>query len=131
MPWARCPECHREMPPARRKQCRRCERILCVDEFRFKRKDKGHRQSYCKGCASKYHREWYAAHGDARRAQIRTYKATQRAATQAAALAQVAARQATLDTLSVGEILALIQAKLDPAWSVTITADTIEISNAS
>jgi hypothetical protein len=46
------------------KICRLCKKQKSVEEFHWRKKARGYRQSECKACAKEYAREYYAGHKD-------------------------------------------------------------------
>jgi hypothetical protein len=43
------------------RKCGRCGRLKPIDEFAWRRKNKGQRHNYCRPCHAEYHREHYLA----------------------------------------------------------------------
>jgi hypothetical protein len=60
------------------KRCGRCGETKPVEEFAWRRREKGQRHNYCRPCHSAYHREHYLANRDRYIAQAAANKASLR-----------------------------------------------------
>ncbi len=60
------------------RRCGRCGELKPIEDFAWRRKEKGERQSHCRKCQSAYHRQHYLANKERYIAQARDWKATLR-----------------------------------------------------
>lgn len=61
-------------PTMHKKVCTKCNKLLCVDEFPWKRKANNQRSSWCLECHRAYAREHYAQNKDAYKKRARLAK---------------------------------------------------------
>jgi hypothetical protein len=60
------------------RRCGRCGQLKPVEEFAWRRKEKGQRHNYCRPCHAEYHREHYLANRERYIAQAAEQKTTLR-----------------------------------------------------